>query len=73
MLGGNLDQKRNLVARAKKLMDYMSYGWDKDNKFRAHIKDYQPKQDKDKAKDELEAIKRSYYQSYVDREFEKTF
>jgi hypothetical protein len=62
------------MKKVTSLMDYMHYPWDTDPKWKTYQEAKQKKvTDLKDYKREEEQLKRGYYNSQVDKEFEKNF
>ena len=70
-----VEKQKDLILRVEKLLTYMNYDWHSDKNYLEYIKDFKVSAAPDAGteKDQLEMVKRNYYQTYLDKTFEKAF
>ena len=57
-----------------KLIDFMNFDWDADEKWQTYLKAQYTKKKTDTLEEkELEGLRRGYYATQIDKEFDKTF
>ena len=68
-----MNRQRMWISRVNKLIYFMNYDWDLDEKWKEYLKAQQGKKKKEMDEKEVEGLRRGYYASQVDKEFDKTF